>query len=618
MSIVTNLLLITLSGVILNIIFIKSELLQKYVSLILFGALAYLSFVMYGQVGSHYEFPFQIAGQTMGFGITYLNYYFAIMITGITLLTVIFSLKFMEKKEGNSNYYTVLFLKTFGMLGVIFASDLITFFVFWEIMSWSTFALMSLGGSGAPKAAFKYFVFAVTASMILMAGVVLSYVLFGSFDFGVIKSSISSLSLPMTWFLLSIFIVAFAVESAVFPLHSWLPDGYSSTFTTFTAYLSGISTRIGIYGIILFLFGIFGVQTVDKLEIIGKINFRYIFGIFAALTMIVPTFTALYQHDAKKLIAWHSVGQGGYMLIGLVSGSALGIAGGMFHVLNHMAYVVLIVFAIASVEYRTGTTNLNKLGGLIKKMPVSYLALLFGIIGLAGLPPMNGFVSKWFIYRALILGGYPFLAIAAVIGTLGTILSVYKLIHNMFLGQLPERYNDVREVPFVMQLPMIILMIVVFGLGVFPGVAMGLIAKIQTSLGLAAVPYSLTGISSAAGELNMMVVSILFMGGMAVAWIIYLLGNRRKHVNQYNNYAGGHFLDKNVAYNFNYEFYAAMEHVIDPYRKKIIERTERGIAGLVDAVSEYIRRIYTGMINTYSIYIVTAFVITIILLKELI
>lgn len=199
------------------------------------------------------------------------------------------------------------------------------------------------------------------------------------------------------------------------------------------------------------------------------------------------------------------------MLIGLASGSALGIAGGIFHVLNHMAYVVLIVFAIAAVEFRTGTTNLNKLGGLIKKQPVAFLALLFGIIGLAGLPPMNGFVSKWFIYRALILGGYPFLAIAAVIGTIGTILSVYKLIHNMFLGQLPERYNNVKEVPFSMQLPMWILMIVVFGLGVYPGFAMGLIAKIQGSLGLAVVPYSLTGIESGSGQLNMLVVSILLL-----------------------------------------------------------------------------------------------------------
>ncbi len=618
MSIVVNLLLIALAGALVNVLFMKSELLQKYVSLILFAVMVYFSFTMYGQIGSKVVIPFQIAGQSMGFGITYLNYYFAIMITGLTFLTVLFSIKFLEGKEGVANYYTSLFVKTFGMLGVIFSADLITFFLFWEIMSWSTFALMTLGGKEAPKAAFKYFVFAVTASMILMAAVIMTYMEIGSFDFAVIKSSISRLAVGKMWFLLSLFILAFGVESAVFPFHSWLPPAYSSTFTTFTSYLSGISTRIGIFAIIFFTFNIFGLENVNKLVIFGKINFRYIVGVFAALTMIIPNFTAFFQDDAKRMLGWSAVGQGGYMLAGLMSGSALGIAGGMFHIVNHMTYVSMIIFTVAAVEYRTGTTNLNKLGGLIKKMPLSYLAMLFGIIALAGIPPMNGFVSKWYVYKALILGGYPFLAISAVIGTLGTIMTVYKLIHNVFLGQLPEEYNDVKEVPFIMQLPMIILMIVVFGLGVFPGLAMGLIAKIQVSFGLPAVAYSLSGIASGAGDLDMQVISLVFGGGLAAAWVVYLLGSRRKHIHQYNNYAGGHFLNKDNAYNYNYKFYASMEHVLDPYRKKIIQRTEKGIAGLVDAASEYVRRIYTGMINTYTIYIVLAFVITVILLKELI
>ncbi|MEA1911887.1 MAG: hypothetical protein U9N32_09485, partial [Spirochaetota bacterium] len=168
MSIVSNLLLIALAGVILNVLFYKSKIAQKYVSLLLFAVLAYFSLNMYNHVGSHFSIPFLIAGQSIGFTITWLNYYFAIMITGITLLTVIFSLKYMEGKEGSVHYYTVLFLKTLGMFGVILSSDLITFFVFWEIMSWSTFSLMSTGGKEAPKSAFKYFVFAVSASMILM------------------------------------------------------------------------------------------------------------------------------------------------------------------------------------------------------------------------------------------------------------------------------------------------------------------------------------------------------------------------------------------------------------------------------------------------------------------
>ncbi len=358
-------------------------------------------------------------------------------------------------------------------------------------------------------------------------------------------------------------------------------------------------------------------EQLHKFRIIGAVNFRYVLGVFAALTMIVPTYTALFQNDAKKLVTWHGIGQGGYMLVGIVSGSALGIAGGMFHILNHLTYVTLILFSIAAVEYRTGTTNLNKLGGLIKKQPVAFVGLLAGIIGLAGIPPMNGFVSKWFIYRALILQGYPFLAWAAVIGTLGTILSVYKLIHNIFLGQLPERYNNVKEVPFDMQLPIRILTIATLLLGVFPGIAMSLVAKIQTSFGIAAVPYSLNGIKTSAGQLNMLVVALVFFAGMAAAYIVYLSGHKRRHVSQYNNYAGGHFLDKSTAYNFNYNFYAGFEHIMEPYRKKIIERTEKSLSSLAQAAGDYLRRLYTGNISTYAIYVLSAFVITAILLVRL-
>jgi len=539
------------------------------------------------------------------------------MISGITFLTVLFSLRFIVGKKNSSLYYIWLLIKTTGMFGLIFANDFLTFLIAWEIMSWSTFFLMMQGGGKAYESAYKYFIYAITASMILIAGIAILYLRIGSFEYDVIAKGFAGMPMGITLLTLILFIVSFSIEAAVFPLHAWVPDAYSNPFTPITSYLAGISTRMGIYAIILFLFGIAGVSVIDKFVIIGAVNLRYVIGVFAAITMIVPTYTALFQHDAKKLITWHGIGQGGYMLVGIVSGSARGIAGGIFHILNYLTYVTLILFCIAAVEYRTGTTNLNKLGGLIKKQPIAFIGLLVGIIGLAGIPPMNGFVSKWFIYRALILQGYPFLALAAVIGTLGTILSVYKLIHNIFLGQLPERYNNVKEVPFDMQLPIWILTIATLLFGVFPGIAMSLIAKIQESFGLAVVPYSLHGIQASAGQLNMLVISLTFAGGLAVAYIVYLLGHKRKHVIQYNNYAAGHFLDKNVPYNFNYNFYAGFEHIMEPYRKKIIARTENSLVSLAEATGDYLRRLYTGNVSTYAIYVLSAFVITAILLAKL-
>ena len=386
--------LLPIAGIVIDLIFVKVEAIKKFATLIVTGVVVYFNILLLNKTGLKYVLPFSVMGQSLSFKVTYLNMYFSLMISGITFLTVLFSLRFIAGKKNSSMYYIWLLMKTTGMFGLIFANDFLTFFAMWEIMSFSTLFLMMQGGGKAYSSAYKYFIYAITASMILMAGIAILYVHMGSFRFDVIAKGFSGMPLGITLLTIILFVLSFSIEAAVFPLHAWLPDAYSNTFSPLTSYLAGISTRMGIYAIILFLFGIAGAEVIDKFKIIGAVNLRYIIGVFAALTMIVPTYTALFQNNAKRLVTWHGIGQGGYMLVGIVSGSALGIAGGIFHVMNHLIYVTLILFCIAAVEYRTGTTNLNKLGGLIKKQPIAFIGLLVGIIGLAGIPPMNGFVSR--------------------------------------------------------------------------------------------------------------------------------------------------------------------------------------------------------------------------------
>jgi len=496
------------------------------------------------------------------------------------------------------------------------AGDLLSFFILWEVMSWATFFLMQQGTQEARRAAVGYLVYALVASMALFAGVFLLYRAAGSFAYADIAGAIAGFNIGMLLLAVALTIVPMLVEAATYPAHWWKPPSYAATETALTGYLSGISTRIGIYGMVLFIFVVFGLETIDRLWISTYLNLRVIIMVLAALTMVVPTFTALFQHDAKRLMTWHSIGQGGYMLVGIASGSVLGVAGGLFHVFTYLTYVALILFSIAAVESRTGTTNLNKLGGLIKKMPLSFLGLLFGIIGLAGIPPMNGFVSKWLIYRSLILGGHPFIALAAFTATVGTILSVYKLIHNIFLGQLPERYKDVREVGPVMQIPIVILMITVFATGAFPGLVLPWVARIQESLGLTPIAWSLTGVAPEMGQLNMAVISAVFTGTFLLGWLIYAIGGKRKHVGQYDNYAAGHFLDASVPYNYNYEFYSGIEHIFGRlYERPPIKRAEAGLVELLKRAGDFTRRIYTGHLNTYLAYTVVAVLLTIVILK---
>jgi len=558
-----------------------------------------------------------IPGWTIQFGLTNLSWYFVLMIAAITWLTTFFSLGALRDGKTYPMFYAWLFAKTFGMIGVLLARDLLTFFILWEIMSWATYFLMQQGTDTARRASTSYLVYAIAASMILFAGVIFLYRASGSYDFTRVAATVAGFETGTLITTVVLLLVPMLIESAVYPAHWWLPPAYANTETGITAYLAGISTRIGVYGVVIFLFTVFGPGTMAKLSVGYHLNLQVIIMALAAFTMVVPTFTALFQHDAKQLMTWHSIGQGGYMLMGIATASSLGVAGGLFHVFNHMAYVSLIVFSIAAVEYRTGTTNLNSLGGLIKKQPVAFLGLLFGIIGLAGIPPMNGFVSKWLVYRSLILGGYPFLALAAFIATLGTILSVYKLIHNMFLGQLPERYNEVKEVGFLMQLPIWILMATVLVTGIFPGLILGWVAQIQISLGLEPIAYTLTGVSPTVGQLNMGVITSVFAATFVLAALIFFAGGRRRHVSQYNNYAAGHFVTKEVKYNFNYNFYSAFDHIFEHrFHNPPVKRGEGALVALLERASEFARRIYTGRLNTYLAYSLAAVVLAVVILKE--
>jgi len=178
-------------------------------------------------------------------------------------------------------------------------------------------------------------------------------------------------------------------------------------------------------------------------------------------------------------------------------------AGGIFHVLNQCMYKGLLFFVAGAIEYRTGgTRDTNDLGGLVKKMPVTFIAAVLGTCGLTGLPLTNGFVSKWLIYKALILGQHSFLVFAAFLGAWGTILYGYRFIHNIFLGQLPEKYEDVKEVPFSTQLPMIILSAGIILFGILPGIPLTVVDAIGTSFGLEPLNICIWGIASDTGTLN--------------------------------------------------------------------------------------------------------------------
>ncbi|MBN2103427.1 hypothetical protein JW835_05225 [bacterium] len=569
-----------------------------FVSVILVAMIAGL----YGKIGavtSYYHFM----GLELTLRISPLSWFFAMAVSTLGALSVIFSLSYMRDRERTDFYYLMMLLINASMLGIVFSGDLVSFFIFWEMMSWSTFLLISYNRGSALAAGMKYIVFSIIGSMAMLIGMLSLYAVYQTVNIYMLSNLVSSASPGYLLFLLIVFGTAFAIKNAIMPLHTWLPDAYAEAPSPFTAVLSGMLTRMGVYGFLMIMYVIIGsVQTLNMGY--GLLKFNYILAWLGAVTIVIPTFIAMLQNDAKKLLAWHGIGQGGYMVLGIAYGTNLGLAGGIFHTLNHAIYIVLLFMSVAAVQYRTGgERDLNSMGGLIKKMPIAFIGALFGISGLIGLPLTNGFVSKWLIYKTLILNGSPFLAFTALIGTWGTILSVYKFLHNLFLGQLPEKYKDIKKSPVNMQIPIVILSLTILLFGILPGLPLKVINSIIASFGFKSLNVTLWGIVSETGSLNTINLFAAILTGCVIIWLILKTGPKSVSASQENTYAAGASIPEGK-YHYTVDFYNPFYRMIKPYLKDFMDIFYFKLAGWTQTLCNIVRKTYTGYVGHYVTYIV--------------
>jgi len=574
-----------------------------FISLILIIPILYF----YGKTEELTYFSF--LGLPLLLRINPLSWIFAIAIQTITSLSVIFSLSYMKGRERLDFYYLMLLLVNAGMLGIVLSADLVSFYIFWEIMSWSTFLLISYNKGPALQAGMKYIIMSIIGSVAMLIGILSLYANCGSLDITLVSSFITQASSGYTLFILISFCIAFGIKNAIAPFHTWLPDAHSEAPSPFSAVLSGILIKMGTYGFILFMYAIAGLNLFLN---IGGGSFHYLFCVLAAITIIVPTFIAVLQDDAKRLLAWSSIAQVGYIILGITIGTSLGFVGGVFHFFNHAAFKSLLFLSIGAVEYRTGTRDLNSLGGLIKRMPITFTCALIGALGLIGVPSTNGFVSKWLIYKTLILGKHPFLAFIALFGTWGTILYSYKLIHNIFLGQLPEKFSNVQKSPVTMRIPVIFLSLVVVVFGILPGIPLKVIDTISTSFGFQPQNVEIWGIASETGILNMVNIFAAICVALIIAWLLFFIGDKKVNISQDNSYAAGAHVPRDK-YHHTVEFYNPLSAMIRPYFRDFVDDFYQWLANGVKNVSDKTRKIYCGDLGYYITYIVLFFAVLIIL-----
>lgn len=406
----------------------------------------------------------------IGMEVDALSLFVGLIITAACALSSIYSIKYMSKDDGLGKYYTLFLLLAGSMIGFVFTGDLFNMYVMLEIMTFAAIALTAFRTQKdkALEAGFKYLVIGGLGSSLILMGTALMYAQTHTLNIAQIALELNSRGekfTPVTILALALLLVGYAVKSFMVPCHTWPPDAHMSAPSSISMLLSGVMSKTGVYGLIRILFMIFMVS--------GNKALAYLVMIWGAVTMVVGVSMALLQTDFKRLLAFHSVSQLGYVITGIGVGltaadgiANLGLMGGLYHMVNHASFKCLLFLCAGAVLYRVGTTDLNKVSGLGKKMPFTAVMFFIGAAAISGIPPFNGFASKWILYHSTSETQIPIITIVELIVSVLTLASFIKVGHSVFFGAQREELKEVKEVPFTMKLPMGILALICFVFGI--------------------------------------------------------------------------------------------------------------------------------------------------------
>ena len=402
----------------------------------------------------------------LGFLVDTISFAIALIAAVVSALSCFYSIKYMESKPGQTGYYASLLLFMAGMIGVILSANLIQFYLFWELMLIPSYFLIGSWGVSRKRLTigFKYFIFTHIGALFMLMGILSIYAFTGTFDLPQASTDIPSTSILAVFVLL---LIGFSVKMAIFPVHTWLPDAHAEAPTPISVMLSGVMIKCGAYAFARILLSGFGqtvTQTSDVLAILGVV------------TMIYGGLMALAQTDIKRLLAYSSISQMGYIFFGLGVYSTIGATGALFHVVNHAICKSLLFMCAGAIIHQTGKRNIRKLGGLADKMPITCAATLIGALSLAGTPPLNGFWSEWMIFSGGISSGKILITTIAVVSTAITAGYYLWFIWRAFFGTTPIELENTKEASWMMRIPIIILAVIAIVVGIWPDIVLTLLS----------------------------------------------------------------------------------------------------------------------------------------------
>lgn len=537
-------------------------------------------------------------GQFSAFNVDNLGKFITLAVCFFGVLILIYSLAYLDRNRSPRNYYP-WFLITIGLsAGAVLTDNLLLFITFWGFLGLTLYKLIKADDELSSSAAKKTLIMVGSSDGIMILGIGIVWKIYGTFTISELDIPTASPALAIAF--LSLITGSFT-KAGAFPFHTWIPDYAQHAPASSSALLpASLDKLLGIY----FLARL----CVDMFHVGQGLTFLLL--LLGVMTIIFASMMALIQSNYKRLISYCAVSQVGYMVVGLGLGTPLGIAGGLFHMINHALYKSGLFLAAGNIEAKTGKENLDELGGLSRAMPITFISALVCALSISGIPPFNGFASKWLIYQAIIDFGNG-IGVAnqfwilwlglVVLGSALTLAIFIKFMSGIFLGRKPDHLADVKEAGLLMWLPVLLLAVICISFGILAS---------ETIIPKMIMP--LIGDFDYLGIWDSTAVAILILVSIILGGIIYFAADRKRFRTE-DIFIGGEVPEEAHSY-----------PVVDFYRtirdfrllSFIYDRAERKWFDLYEicktltlGFNKWLSRAHTGTLSWYAVWVLAGLII---------
>lgn len=510
------------------------------------------------------------------------------LIGGILTLFAGYSVK--GKREG---FYPFAIMMYAGLTGLIEAENVFQFFFSWEFMTIGSYILI-IRGRYSMKHALNYMLFSLGGAYLLFIGLGLAHVGNNSFDL----TMLSTTTFPVWTY--TLMAIGFLTKTAAIGLHIWLPGAHAEAESDVSPMVSGILLKAGVFGLMILLFQM-GAEKVEQ------VNLVYILGWLGAITALGGNLLAVFQEDAKRLLAYSSVGNLGYILFALTFMSHVGWMTALTYSINHFMFKTLLFLAIGGVVMRVKTHNMYEMGGLIKQMPWSFIAVLIGIITLAGIPPLAGYGGKWLFYNAVLSKGWYFQGLLVFFAGTIAFLYCFKLIYSIFLGQPKDKFRKVKEAPIWYIIPQLVLMTGIIVFSTRPDLILKPIGHmLSQSNYFPSDPLNWESVTAKtdlgywSGFKIMMVIGIMFV--VLLSWLL-IVSRKAQKIKQFNMVYAGERPYKPETTHFSHNMFSQYYKALGFMTIPLATAFWNTVNEITHKFSDVARKIYTGNGQTYIVHI---------------